>query len=241
MDWERKVAVASFVLALGALGMASAAWFETIRSTEVLQEQLEVMRAREQARAEETNPVDVKTQPGLAPAAEPVLPPPAALDEPPPAATRGPSEADLRALGEQLARLGAGEPFTPPSGRGAPASASQGKPGAQAPLLPELQDVPPVEPAPDKWELAAAKRRVAITMYATKWCGVCRQARTYMKKEGISFTERDVEASQTASRRHREINPRGTVPTFDIDGQVLIGFNQARFEDALSRAARSRL
>lgn len=106
---------------------------------------------------------------------------------------------------------------------------------------------PPAQPeaaankAPDKYALAAARRRVNIKMYATSWCGVCRKARAYMSQEGISFTEIDVEKSPSASRRHVELNPKGSVPTFEIDGEVLVGFSARYFERMVNRAARSRL
>lgn len=89
--------------------------------------------------------------------------------------------------------------------------------------------------------LASARRRVDITMYSTRWCAVCRRARAYMQAENIAFTELDVEGDKSARARQRTLNPRGSVPTIEVDDQVLIGFSAAALEKRIERAARLRL
>lgn len=94
---------------------------------------------------------------------------------------------------------------------------------------------------PDRDTLAAARRRVSITMYGTSWCGYCSRARTWMRQEGISFVEHDVERDPRAQARMRELNPRGGVPTFDVDGVVIVGFSQGHLESTIDRAAQRHL
>lgn len=106
---------------------------------------------------------------------------------------------------------------------------------------------PPHEPAspaaeeiPDwKWDLA--RRRVTITMYATQWCGVCRRAREYMDASGIDFMELDPDDSAAAKQRLGELNPRKSVPTFEIDERVYVGFQEDLFERNLNQAAKKHL
>ena len=43
-----------------------------------------------------------------------------------------------------------------------------------------------------------------------------------------------------ARREFARINRRGTIPTFDIDGQVVIGFSPTRVRAAIDAAARRR-
>jgi glutaredoxin 3 len=88
--------------------------------------------------------------------------------------------------------------------------------------------------------LAAARRSVAVTMYAASWCPSCRRARRYLLEKGISFVERDVANDGSAQQRLRQLNPRGGIPTFEIDGQILIGFSPAGLQSAIDRAARER-
>lgn len=103
-----------------------------------------------------------------------------------------------------------------------------------APAAPSEADVP-------DWKWAVARRRVAITMYATQWCGVCRKAREYMEANGIDFIERDTDGSPAASERLGELNPRRTIPTFEIDELVYVGFNESAFEAKIDQAARKHL
>lgn len=100
---------------------------------------------------------------------------------------------------------------------------------------------PSEAPVVDERAFARARSRVSITMYSTSWCGVCAHARAYLSEHHVPFTERDVEESPVASRRLHTLNPRGSVPTFEIDHEVLVGFGEGAFESAVDRAATERL
>jgi glutaredoxin len=78
-------------------------------------------------------------------------------------------------------------------------------------------------------------------MYATQWCGVCRKAREYMESNRIDFTELDTDENPAAGERLGEINSRKTIPTFEIDELVYMGFQEALFEAKLNQAARKHL
>jgi glutaredoxin len=77
---------------------------------------------------------------------------------------------------------------------------------------------------------------VRVVVYTTSWCSVCKRAKQWLSAQGIPYEERDVEASRENAREMRALNPRGGVPTFDLDGQVLIGFSEQTFAIALRRA-----
>ena len=72
-----------------------------------------------------------------------------------------------------------------------------------------------------------------IIMYSTSWCGVCTRARSFMKKNGVAFVEKDVEKDRQAAaelakkKRAQGINSNG-VPVFDISGKLLPGFDPNR-------------
>jgi glutaredoxin len=93
---------------------------------------------------------------------------------------------------------------------------------------------------PGEQELRIAMRRVSVTMYSTSWCPVCRRARDWLQRNGISFEERDVEKSEDAHRAQLARNARGGVPTIDVDGTVLVGFSAESLQAALQRAAARR-
>jgi mycoredoxin len=62
-----------------------------------------------------------------------------------------------------------------------------------------------------------------VTMYTTSWCGFCRRLKAGLEREGINFTEVDIEYDATAADLVANVN-RGnhTVPTvFFADGSTL--------------------
>ena len=62
-----------------------------------------------------------------------------------------------------------------------------------------------------------------------------------MEKNRIDFTELDTDESSVAGERLGELNPRRTVPTFQIDEQVYIGFQEDLFEAKINQAAQKHL
>lgn len=94
--------------------------------------------------------------------------------------------------------------------------------------------------APLNRRLAAARKAVPITVYRTQWCGPCQRASEYLHGSGLSFIERDVERDPSARATARALNPRGSVPTIDVGGQVLVGWSPEHFEGLLDQVAQSR-
>lgn len=86
-------------------------------------------------------------------------------------------------------------------------------------------------------EIEAKKRRVPITMYMTPKCSLCNSARTFLKARGYALREFDVEASATDRVILESVNPSGSVPTFDVDGRVLVGYDAAVLDQAIEAKA----
>ncbi len=87
--------------------------------------------------------------------------------------------------------------------------------------------------------LDEARRAVRVRVYTTSWCGSCNQAKQYMRREGIGFSERDIERSDDARAEYTRLG-QNVVPVIDVDGQVLVGFDPGRLEGAIERAAERR-
>jgi glutaredoxin len=105
-------------------------------------------------------------------------------------------------------------------------------------------DLPPAEPqpglAPQPQPRAVSLSDVSIVVYTTGWCPVCRRAKAWMAQQRIPYEERDVESSWDNARRMKSINPRGGVPTFDVDGDVMVGFSEESLSSIIRRAAERR-
>lgn len=53
-----------------------------------------------------------------------------------------------------------------------------------------------------------------ITMYSTPWCGYCRRLKGQMEREGITYTEVDIEQVPDAAKYVMSVNGGNqTVPT----------------------------
>jgi glutaredoxin len=83
--------------------------------------------------------------------------------------------------------------------------------------------------------------RPAVIIYGAEWCGPCHQAAAYLRKKGIPFVEKDVEADSGAAKEMREKLAKsglhgGSIPVLDVRGKVLVGFSPSAVDDALGQA-----
>ena len=107
--------------------------------------------------------------------------------------------------------------------------------GVLAEIEPELSEAYQAAEA----QRAAAAQPVAepqdaLIMYCTPWCSTCRQARAYLAQNGIAYTEIDISKDRAAAARVRGwANGNETTPTFDIDGTIVVDFDQARLRATL--------
>lgn len=89
--------------------------------------------------------------------------------------------------------------------------------------------------------LAEARGKIKIDMYSADWCGSCRKAIAYLQTQpDLSYTVHNVDREPGAREKMRALNPEHSLPTFQIDGDVTVGFGQRSFEHALDTAARKR-
>jgi glutaredoxin len=61
-----------------------------------------------------------------------------------------------------------------------------------------------------------------------------------LTSNGVAYEERDIETSSEYARKIRVLNPRASIPTFDIDGAVMVGFSENELISMLERAAQRR-
>jgi glutaredoxin len=83
---------------------------------------------------------------------------------------------------------------------------------------------PPAAPA-----IAAADaglQYLHVVIYSASWCLACQEAKAWMTAHRIAFEERDIDASTEYMQQLRLLNQSMSIPTFDIDGNVMVGFNR---------------
>ena len=72
-----------------------------------------------------------------------------------------------------------------------------------------------------------------VSIYSTPTCHFCQMAKEFFKENNIPYEEFNVGADQ--ARRTEMIQKSGQmgVPVIEIDGDILVGFNQAKLEELL--------
>jgi glutaredoxin len=76
-----------------------------------------------------------------------------------------------------------------------------------------------------------------ITVYSTSWCAFCHTEMQWLDKLGIPYIAKDVEADKEAYAELLEKNGGNYtgVPVTDIAGDMILGFDRPKLQDAIKR------
>ena len=58
-------------------------------------------------------------------------------------------------------------------------------------------------------DLKPYKKKQKVTMYGASWCGYCKSARAYFKKNKIRYTEYDIDKNANARKRYEKLGGTG--------------------------------
>jgi peroxiredoxin (alkyl hydroperoxide reductase subunit C) len=73
-----------------------------------------------------------------------------------------------------------------------------------------------------------------IVMYCNSWCPDCKKARIWLKERHLSYTEVDINSTPGASDQVKKwANGNLTTPTFDIDGTIVVDFDEKKLAEVL--------
>jgi glutaredoxin-like YruB-family protein len=76
---------------------------------------------------------------------------------------------------------------------------------------------------------------MSVTIYSTPTCSYCNLAKDYFKQNNIQFTDYNVARDlQKADEMVKKSGQMG-VPVIDINGKIIVGFNQPEIDKALHR------
>lgn len=73
-----------------------------------------------------------------------------------------------------------------------------------------------------------------ITIYSTETCHYCHLAKAYFDENKIAYTDYNVGKDQAKAEEMVKISGQMGVPVIDINGEIIVGFDRAKIEKALS-------
>jgi len=82
---------------------------------------------------------------------------------------------------------------------------------------------------------AKAEGKVAkrVTVYSTPTCSWCNTLKSWLRKNHVQFTDIDISRDERAAQDLVQRSGQQGVPQTDINGQIVVGFNQAKLQELL--------
>lgn len=75
--------------------------------------------------------------------------------------------------------------------------------------------------------------RSSVTVYTTPTCPYCIMIKTFLKERGVPFVEKNVAEDRAAANEMVEKSGQMAVPVVDVNGEIIVGFNQDAIKKAL--------
>ena len=85
-----------------------------------------------------------------------------------------------------------------------------------------------------KCENSRNKNMADVKIYTTPTCHYCHMAKEFFTEKGVDFTAYDVSADSSARAEMLEKSNQMGVPVIDIDGNIVVGFDERRISALLS-------
>ena len=72
-----------------------------------------------------------------------------------------------------------------------------------------------------------------VVIYTTEFCTWCRRAKEFFKENNVKYSELDVGKNVKAAREMISKSGQQGVPVIDIDGKIIVGFDERALRKAL--------
>jgi len=72
-----------------------------------------------------------------------------------------------------------------------------------------------------------------VKVYSTPTCPYCNRAKDYLKQNNIVYENIDVSEDQEKAQEMINVSGQMGVPVLDIDGEIIVGFDQEKIKGAL--------
>lgn len=79
-----------------------------------------------------------------------------------------------------------------------------------------------------------------VKVYGLSTCGFCKRAKRLLKDLGVEYETIDIDTLEVEKKREmllevRRLNPDLSYPTLVINGEIVVGFDEARIREVLKR------
>ncbi len=72
-----------------------------------------------------------------------------------------------------------------------------------------------------------------VTIYSTPSCTYCNLAKDFFKKNKVEYTEYNVATDLAKRKEMIEKTGQMGVPVIEVDGEIVVGFDEPRLKEAL--------
>ncbi len=72
-----------------------------------------------------------------------------------------------------------------------------------------------------------------VTIYTTPSCVYCKMAKDFFSKNSVEYEEKNVATDVVARDLMIQKSGQMGVPVIEVDGKIIIGFDQPRLKEAL--------
>jgi glutaredoxin 3 len=76
-----------------------------------------------------------------------------------------------------------------------------------------------------------------VTIYTTPTCKFCHMAKEFFKEHNVAYEEKDVMTDAQARQAAVEKSGQMGVPVIDVDGEIVVGFDQEKLTQLLGIAS----
>ncbi|HPD96298.1 MAG TPA: glutaredoxin domain-containing protein [Tenuifilaceae bacterium] len=79
-----------------------------------------------------------------------------------------------------------------------------------------------------------SNQQKSVTVYSTPTCSWCNALKSFLRKNGVAFSDIDVSRNQDAARQMVSATGQQGVPQTNIGGEWVVGFDQAKIKRLLN-------
>ncbi|MFB6181870.1 MAG: glutaredoxin family protein [Candidatus Magasanikbacteria bacterium] len=74
---------------------------------------------------------------------------------------------------------------------------------------------------------------MSVTVYSTPSCPYCKKVKSFLDENDVDYEDYDVSQDQEKQQEMIDKSDQMGVPVVDIDGEIIVGFDKNKIEEAL--------